>query len=174
MAAYIYLHTPWLLRITRPNITKQLHVGSSSSFRGPSALTKKKKKKSTSAPHPLQLLPSQGVAWDPSALATLLYPIALGMGSSPPLPISPPYSDDDPLVVVATLLHPQTGVPHRGHRRRRLLRHVASKRRVAPVWALHPPTSYGLRSVPDSRCCSDPRRLLPASRIRGSPCPCAV
>ena len=35
MAAYTSLHSPWLLRITHPNITKQLHVSSSSSFRGP-------------------------------------------------------------------------------------------------------------------------------------------
>ena len=35
MAAYTSLHSPWLLRITCPNITKQLHVSSPSSFRGP-------------------------------------------------------------------------------------------------------------------------------------------
>ena len=124
--------------------------------------------------HPLQPLSSQGVAWDPSALATLLYPIALGMGSSPPLPISPPYSDDDPLVVVATLLHPQTGVRIAGTVAVASSGTWPQKRRVAPVWALHPPMSYGLRSVPDSRCCSDPRRLLAASRTRASACPCAV
>ena len=34
MAAYTSLHSPWLLRITCPNTTKLLHVGSSCSFRG--------------------------------------------------------------------------------------------------------------------------------------------
>ena len=97
----------------------------------------------------------------------------MGMGLSPPLPILLP--------CVLPPLRERHYLPSSSVGRSAswalvavAFRPSASKRRVAPVWALRLPTPYGLRPVPGSRRRSDPRRLRPASHIRGSPCPCAV
>ena len=99
--------------------------------------------------------------------------IAMGMGLSPPLPIHLP--------CVLPPLRERHYFPSSSVGRSAswalvavAFRPSASKRRGAPVWALRLPTPYWLRLVPGSRRRSDPRRLRPASHIRGSPCPCAV